>query len=348
MKKLLSIILTMITALSVATIALIPASAASWPSTNNIKTYVISTGNDTTVYQSSSSTSKYGTIYASDLITILGYSGSRLKVSYPTSKGNKIGYIEKSRVTSGTINYASSKWTATSSMTAYRRCSGDSKIGSVSKNDICYSVATSGSRTQIIYPISGGYKMGWVATSSIPKNNEPAPTSSTWQLPMKNAYCTWTTKTDMSWSGYNYSSSRPSRPDHLGLDIYGTSGKVYSATDGKVVAVSTSNSGANGRYVIIEHTINGKKVYSFYAHLSSVLVSKNMHVTKNSQIAVAGGSGYGKNNAYGTHLHFAIVDTLWSKGNYYGYADSFTGNKKTYQGVTYYNPIYIINNNRLP
>lgn len=187
-----------------------------------------------------------------------------------------------------------------------------------------------------------------IQISLVKKPTSSTPAASSWQLPMKNAYCTWKTKTDMSWSGYNYSSSRASRPDHLGIDIYGTSGKVYAAANGKVVAASSSNSGANGRYVIIEHTLNGKKVYSFYAHLSSVLVSTNTPVTKNTQIGVAGGSGYGKNNAYGTHLHFAIVDTLWSKGNYYGYANSFTGNKMTYQGVTYYNPVYVINNNRLP
>lgn len=35
-------------------------------------------------------------------------------------------------------------------------------------------------------------------------------------------------------------------------------------------------------------------------------------------------------------------------GSYYGYATYFTGNKTKYSGVTYYNPVYVIQNNRLP
>ena len=230
-------------------------------------------------------------------------------------------------------------------MTAYRRSSGTATIGSVSKGDVCYSLAVSGSRTQIIYPISGGYKMGWVATSSIPGNNN---TNTKFQYPMKNAYCTWSTKTDMSWSGRNYSSSRPDRPDHVGIDIYGTNGTVYAAANGKVVACSSSNSGANGRYVVIEHTLGGKKIYSFYAHLASLNVSKGSTVTTSTKIGTAGGSGYGKNNAYGTHLHFAITDTLMSNGNYVGYSSTFSGNKKTHNGITFYNPVYVITYNKLP
>lgn len=170
--------------------------------------------------------------------------------------------------------------------------------------------------------------------------------SSTWQCPMKNAYCTWSNKTDMSWSGYYYRGNN--RTDHLGIDIYGTNGTVYAAASGTVVACSSSNSGANGRYIIIQHTLNGKTIYSFYAHLASLNVSKGSTVSTSTKIGVAGGSGNGKNDNYGTHLHFAIVDTLWSNGGYYGYATSFTGNKKYYDGVTYYNPIYIISNNNLP
>ena len=171
---------------------------------------------------------------------------------------------------------------------------------------------------------------------------------SSWGYPMKNIYCTWKDKTDMSWSGRNYSSSRKDRPDHLGIDVYGTSGNVYAASGGKVVACSSSNKGANGRYIIIEHSLDGKKIYSFYAHLSTIKVKKGDSVSKGENIAKAGGSGYGKNDSYGTHLHFAVVDTLWSSGGYYGYADTFSGDKKKYENVTYYNPVYVIKNESLP
>ncbi len=134
-----------------------------WPATNNIKTYVVSTGNNTTVYKTATSTGKYGTIYAADFITIKGYSGSRLKVTYPISGGKtKTGYINKSAITSADINVATAKKTATSKITAYRRSSGNAELGYISKGDVYYEIATKNGRKQVIYPISGGYKMGWI------------------------------------------------------------------------------------------------------------------------------------------------------------------------------------------
>ena len=167
------------------------------------------------------------------------------------------------------------------------------------------------------------------------------------QMPMDNAYCTWRSPgSNMSWGAYTSNSS--GRNYHLGLDIYGRNGAVYATAPGTVVASSDSNRGANGRYLIIRHDLNGKTIYSFYAHLSTLYVSNGSTVDRNTQIAVAGGSGYGRNNYYGTHLHFAIVDTLWSSGGYYGYSTYFSSGSRYYQGVTYYNPLYVINNDKLP
>lgn len=137
----------------------------SWPTTSNIKTYVISTGNDTTVYKTATSTTKYGTIYANDLITILGCSGSRLKVQYPLDTGGtKTGYIDKSKVTSAAINKATAKKTASGQITTYRRSGGSAELGYISRGDVYYIIASKNGRTQVIYPLSSGngYKMGWI------------------------------------------------------------------------------------------------------------------------------------------------------------------------------------------
>lgn len=160
--------------------------------------------------------------------------------------------------------------------------------------------------------------------------------------PMSNMYCTWSTKTNMSW-GQKISSNATGRVYHVGIDVYGTNGNVNSTANGKVAA--TGYNSANGNYVIIQHTLSGKTVYSFYAHLSRINVTKGQSVSVGQNIGVAGNTG---SSSKGTHLHFAIVDTLWSNGGYYGYATSFSGNKVTYGGVTYYNPMYIINYDKLP
>lgn len=169
--------------------------------------------------------------------------------------------------------------------------------------------------------------------------------SSAWDMPMKNAYCTWRSYSNMSWGSYNNNAG--DRDYHLGIDIYGTNGTVYAAADGKVVAASASNSGANGRYIVIQHTLSGRIVYSFYAHLKSINVSNGQTVSRGQNIATAGGSGYGSNSYYGTHLHFAVADTF-KPGTYYGYATRFSGNKTTFNGVTFYNPVFVVDNDRLP
>lgn len=300
MKKFVSLTMALIMLLTIVSVSLIPVSAASWPSTKNIKTYVISTGNNTTVYQTASSSSKYGTIYAGDLITILGYSGSRLKVSYPTSKGSKTGYIDKSKVTSGTINYATSKWTATSSMTAYRRSSDSSTIGSVSKNDVCYSIATSGSRTQIIYPISGGWKMGWVSTSSIPRNEDTNIISNTSSKTLTNALYGINVKSSKITCGFDGYVNTPGR--HEGIDFkYGYGEKIYALADGVITKVVEGYDGSGGlsTIAIYNKKTNKTVVYLHTNPASSLEIGQN--ITKGQYIAKEANRG-----ASATHTHVEV------------------------------------------
>ncbi len=164
-------------------------------------------------------------------------------------------------------------------------------------------------------------------------------TISTWQYPVSSYSISQT------WLHYS-SSASSSRPYHLGLDIVSNNTNIYAAADGTVVAVGRNGTGSsgNGNYVVIKHTLgDGNTVYSFYAHLASYCVSSGTTVSKGTKIGVMGSTG----NSTGTHLHFAIANTLKS-GSYYGYGNVSSGNKVTYSGVTYYNPAYIISYNKLP
>ena len=163
------------------------------------------------------------------------------------------------------------------------------------------------------------------------------------QMPLADARCSWTSSSNWSWgenaNGGGYSSSRVY---HLGVDLIGSSDDVYATADGTVVKSGWNN--ANGNYIVIQHNLSGNTIYSFYAHLASRDVSVGTTVSKGQKIGVVGNTG---SSSRGKHLHFGMMNTLWS-GSYYGYSTYFTGNSRTYQGVTYYNPIYIINNGKLP
>lgn len=358
MKRVIAFLLALALTISAIPLFSTPASAAAnWPSLSSSSYCEFKATKNISCWRNSSCTTR-GTrspaksynayISKNDVCKIIGITSSYIIVKYPTSSGERTAYIRRSDLIG--VSAPTECVTSKGKATVYTNTSG-TKYGSTAKNDKVYACGTSGSYTLVIYTAKSGsraFKLGYVKTSdynSIIKGST-SNTTSGWRMPMDNAYCTWRSYSNMSWGSYTNRSG--DRDYHLGIDIYGTGGKVYAVSDGKVVACSSSASGANGRFIILQHTISGKTVYSFYAHLGSLKVSKGQTVSKGTQIGVAGGSGYGKNNYYGTHLHFAIVDTLWTSGGYYGYATWFSGNKVAYKGVTYYNPVYVINNNRLP
>ena len=55
--------------------------------------------------------------------------------------------------------------------TTYRRANGRSSYGSISAGDTCYKLSESRNYMQVIYPVSGGYKMGWVQKSNLSKTS---------------------------------------------------------------------------------------------------------------------------------------------------------------------------------
>ena len=90
---------------------------------------------------------------------------------------------------------------------------------------------------------------------------------------------------------------------HGGIDIaLATGTPVNSVADGIVEYVGYA--GAYGNTVIIEHIDkNGKRFYSFYAHLDSYDVSKGDSVVAGQQIASVGSTG----TSTGPHLHFGLA-----------------------------------------
>ena len=139
------------------------------------KTYTIATGN-TRVYSTSALNSGSGWIYDTDEVTLLEIAERYCKVSYPTSKGAKTGYI----YTNAVITQTSGKvYTSRANITAYRRPGGKS-YGSVYKGDQVVVLGTLGSYIQVRYPVSGGYKFAFITLSAYnsyvkPQSYTPTP-----------------------------------------------------------------------------------------------------------------------------------------------------------------------------
>ena len=160
------------------------------------------------------------------------------------------------------------------------------KIGSISNGSKVDVYSISSGWAKIKYNNSIGYvSANYLVTSNISSN--------TVEYPLRNAKCSWSgyNNSTWSWSENRYGSGHTDeRVYHLGLDLTGDS-TVYACTTGTVAACSSDNSGANGRYVIVQHNINGRNCYSFYAHLSSVNVRVGQTVDNQTKLGVIGGSG---------------------------------------------------------
>lgn len=104
---------------------------------------------------------------------------------------------------------------------------------------------------------------------------------------------------------------------HNGLDIAAPPATpVRAAADGIVYATGTGTT-AYGNWIVLKHTLEMedkslKNIYTLYAHLGAIKVSRGQAVLQNDLIGLEGNSGnttrllYGPERGY--HLHFTIFD----------------------------------------
>lgn len=117
-------------------------------------------------------------------------------------------------------------------------------------------------------------------------------------FPLPNG--TWLNTSDFGW-----------RTDPFTGERAFTSGTDWAAEDGTVILALADGvvsfagpSGGYGNLIIIEHTIDGERIASAYAHMwpSGILVSVGDRVVAGQQIGNVGSSG----KSTGAHLHFEI------------------------------------------
>ena len=85
---------------------------------------------------------------------------------------------------------------------------------------------------------------------------------------------------------------------------------IRASADGLVVHTSREAGASNyGRYVVIEHKIEGCRFYTLYAHLSEITCQPGQRVSQGDKIGRMGFSGAGINRER-AHLHFEIAVML--------------------------------------
>lgn len=100
-------------------------------------------------------------------------------------------------------------------------------------------------------------------------------------------------------SGYGARSCSNCSSYHRGLDLRATEGTKVYAVEGGVV-VSAAYRGVRGNCIVVKHQDG---LYTFYQHLSKMLIKAGDKVDKGMIIGLSGHTG----GNYGPHLHFEVT-----------------------------------------
>ncbi len=286
MKKVLSILLTLVTLFGVMSVFAVPASAASTTAFDTLttskyaKVYTLSSSGRTIPYTNTNLTTRGSITYGKSSTAYIDNKADELylcdvgknskgtywaKVSYPIGSKRAYAYIALSAITGNNGSHA--KTTATGKFhCSYRKGVSTSSSYYVAKGDTVYLIATSGSNYQILYPISGGkWRIGWCSKTNYNKYCAPTPAipnnsnnlngniSAKFITPMKSYRMTNAFGNYCSFMS-NRTYNGQTRAYHLGIDYCSVSGgdkNIYAFGSGTVVKRGWNN--ANGYYVIIQH-----------------------------------------------------------------------------------------------
>jgi len=106
---------------------------------------------------------------------------------------------------------------------------------------------------------------------------------------------------------------------------------IFAAAAGTVVHTSPEAGASNyGRYVVIEHRIDGSPFYTLYAHLSTIAVQPGQQVRQGEVIGRMGYTGAGIDRPR-SHLHFEVAMLL--SRNFQGWYDTFQGGTPNRHGI---------------
>jgi murein DD-endopeptidase MepM/ murein hydrolase activator NlpD len=105
-------------------------------------------------------------------------------------------------------------------------------------------------------------------------------------------------------SGFDFSPET----NHRGIDIAGNTGEPIYAVDAGVIVYSGWNDYGYGNMIMIDH---GNGWQSLYGHLNSIAVICGQSVDMGTVIGTLGSTG----RSSGSHLHFELMHTLYSKVN---------------------------------
>ena len=104
------------------------------------------------------------------------YTNGLCAIEYPSGSGTRSAYVKKSDFITNTVTPYT--WSPSVQLESYRRSNLQGRsYGKVFTTDKCTVVGKNGDIWQLIYPITGGYKLGWVNTAKAIPSQPSVPPS---------------------------------------------------------------------------------------------------------------------------------------------------------------------------
>lgn len=275
-------------------------------------------------------TNRTGYICSYDKCTILNiYGNGAVQVRYPVSRGTRVAYAAMSGFFIDE-NFSTSIGRFGEGKTAYRKSTGGETIGSVYGDDSVMIIGLADGRTQVLYPTSSGFKLGWVDglyeighREEPPAQSEPAapetpPEANTGIGSPVPSGCKFNRKTtDGSWYGYhdinrNVSTSTPVYAIADGTVTYKQAYRKYSGVKkltsyGNYINFTSSDGVYTAKYCHLNSFVGATQIISSSRTVrrsgcTGTLTIATRTVKKGEIIGYIGTTG----NSSGVHLHFEL------------------------------------------
>lgn len=279
----------------------------------SIGAYTLSTGRVTTYASPNGSVAGY-IDGSTDYCTILSIESGWVKVRYPIASGTKEAFARASDFFVNPNFTCETVYTG-KNMTVFRRSNTTQTIGTVYANDGCIYVGTQDGKSQIIYPISGGFKLGFIDGSMGGQSTAPAVSDGYYVIrsAINNNYVldvhgvSTSSGANVEIYSYNQGANQVFYIKHIGNGVY----TITASHSGQIldVAGGASNDGAN----VVQYPANqtNGSDNQRWKIMKEGNYYRFVNVKANKSLDVYGGKAYAGCNV-GIWSNHSGVSELWN------------------------------------